>query len=101
MKPFSPGLPGNGTTAPSPGPGGSSGVGNESQANRTSTTAATVRGVTGSPPLAGGLATAPGAAESEDDLDHETAPYLEEVDDVWGVDAVPRVAPPVIGEGDR
>lgn len=100
VKPYSSGPHGGSAAAPAPGPGGSSGVGNESPANRTSTAAA-VRGVTGSPPPAGGLTTAPRTADGEDDLDHETAPYLEEVEDVWGVDAVPRVAPPVIGEDDR
>ncbi|MFD1146335.1 PPE family protein [Saccharothrix hoggarensis] len=100
MKPFSPGLPGGGRAAPAPGPGGSTGIGNDAQVNRANA-AATVRGSTGGPPLTAGLAGAPQSAQADDDVEHETAPYLQEVDDVWGVDAIPRVAPPVIGEDDR
>jgi hypothetical protein len=94
-RPFSPG--GNPAT-PTPGPGGSTGIGNDTHPNRpTAAPAPTRAGATAGPP-ATGLASAPQAAKGEDDREHQTAPYLEELDDVWGEDSVPRVAPPVIGE---
>ncbi|MBB5808704.1 hypothetical protein F4560_008472 [Saccharothrix ecbatanensis] len=98
-KPLSPGVPGGGVTATPPGSGGSTGVGDDTRSSRTN--AAAARATAGSPPPAAGLAATPQAAKGEDDLDHRTAPYLEELDDVWGADSIPRVAPPVIGEDDR
>lgn len=95
-RPFSPG----GTPAtPTPGPGGSTGVGNDPHTNRSTAAPARGAGATAGPP-ATGLAAAPQTTKGEDDREHQTAPYLEELDDVWGEDSVPRVAPPVIGEDD-
>ncbi|MFI9011835.1 PPE domain-containing protein [Actinosynnema sp. NPDC053489] len=93
-------LPPGGTPAtPTAGPGGLTGVGNNPHANRSAAAPARGAGATAGP-SATGLAAAPQTTESEDDREHQTAPYLEELDDVWGEDSVPRVAPPVIGEDD-
>ncbi|GAA1345073.1 hypothetical protein GCM10009660_35700 [Catellatospora bangladeshensis] len=40
-----------------------------------------------------------GAGQGEDDVEHKTADYLVETDDVFGDDRL--VAPPVIGETPR
>ncbi|MEU4768876.1 PPE domain-containing protein [Actinosynnema sp. NPDC023794] len=95
-KPFSPG--GNPAT-PAPGPGGLTGTGDDPHTNRPAAAPARGPGAAAGPP-ATGLAGTPQAAKGEDDREHQTAPYLEELDDVWGEDSVPRVAPPVIGEDD-
>lgn len=44
------------------------------------------------------MAGAPQGGRGEDDVEHKAAPYLEEPDDVWGEDSMPRVAPPVMGD---
>ncbi|MGW4113163.1 hypothetical protein ACWEFJ_20020 [Actinosynnema sp. NPDC004786] len=49
-------------------------------------------------PMVGGMAGAPQGGRGEDDVEHKAAPYLEEPDDVWGEDSMPRVAPPVMGD---
>ncbi|MDU0294926.1 hypothetical protein NUG22_37470, partial [Saccharothrix longispora] len=80
-------------------PGSSSGIAGDQHANRAGTggVAAGARGAAGGP-MMGGMAGAPQGAQGEDDIEHKTAPYLEELDDVWGQDSMPRVAPPVIGD---
>jgi len=94
-----PGAPG--PTGQPPGPGGSSGVAPDGPANRPGAAANPVRGAAGATPMGGGVMGAPQRGRGEDDLEHRTAPYLEELSDVWGEDDSPRVAPPVIGEDDR
>ncbi|RKT53452.1 PPE family protein [Saccharothrix australiensis] len=84
-------------------PGGSTGITPDAPANRGAGTPATnpVRGAPpGITPMAAGMAGAPQRGRGEDDVEHKSAPYLEELADVWGEDG-PRVAPPVIGEDDR
>jgi hypothetical protein len=48
--------------------------------------------------MGGGMAGAPQRGQGEDDIEHKAAPYLEELDDIWGQDSAPLVAPPVIGD---
>ncbi|ACU38363.1 PPE domain-containing protein [Actinosynnema mirum] len=55
------------------------------------------RGAPGAPGAAGPLGS-PQRGRDEDDLEHKSAEYLEELDDVWGQDGLPKVAPPVIGD---
>ncbi|QTR06539.1 hypothetical protein J7S33_16930, partial [Saccharothrix algeriensis] len=50
-------------------------------------------------PGAGGVGAGHGAGQGEDDVEHKTADYLVETDDVFGDDRL--VAPPVIGETPR
>lgn len=92
-----PGQPGHGGQ-PS-GPGSSSGIAGDQHANRAGAGggAAGARGAAGTP-MMGGMAGAPQGGRGEEDIEHKTAPYLEELDDVWGEDSMPRVAPPVIGD---
>ncbi len=91
--PGQPGMPGQPF-----GPGSSSGVGaGDTQANRAATGPAGARGAAGSP-MMGGLAGTPQGGQGEDDIEHKSAPYLEELEDVWGEDSAQRVAPPVIGD---
>ncbi|MBP2334575.1 hypothetical protein JOF41_000753 [Saccharothrix coeruleofusca] len=95
--PGQPSLPGQ---PPLPGP--TSGIGGgDVHTGRPGTTpgsaAAGVRGAAGAPGM-GGIAGAPQRGQGEDDLEHKAAPYLEELEDVWGQDDIPRVAPPVIGD---
>ncbi|GAA3458847.1 PPE family protein [Saccharothrix longispora] len=92
-----PGQPGHGGLPF--GPGSSSGIAGDQHASRAGTggVAAGARGAAGGP-MVGGMAGAPQGAQGEDDIEHKTAPYLEELDDVWGQDSMPRVAPPVIGD---
>ncbi|MER5267194.1 PPE domain-containing protein [Actinosynnema sp. NPDC002837] len=94
-----PGVPGQPGHGGQPfGPGSSTGVGGDAHTNRTAQAgAAGARGAAGSP-MMGGMASAPQGGKGEDDIEHKTAPYLEELDDVWGEDSMPRVAPPVIGD---
>jgi hypothetical protein len=79
------------------GPGSSSGIAGDSHANRAGTGAAGGRAAAGSP-MMGGMAGAPQGGQGEDDIEHKAAPYLEELEDVWGQDSAPMVAPPVIGD---
>lgn len=51
-----------------------------------------------STPTAGGVIGAPQRGPGDDDLEHKSAPYLEELADLWGEDDVQRVSPPVIGD---
>ncbi|QQQ78039.1 PPE domain-containing protein [Saccharothrix sp. 6-C] len=94
-----PGVPGQPGHGGQPfGPGSSTGVGGDAHTNRTAQAgAAGARGAAGSP-MTGGMAGAPQGGKGEDDIEHKAAPYLEELDDVWGEDSMPRVAPPVIGD---
>ncbi|QFZ17596.1 PPE domain-containing protein [Saccharothrix syringae] len=95
-----PGQPGHGADRPL-GPGTSSGIGGARQpTDRPGAGTPAARGGTGGP-VAGGPAGAPQRGRDEDDLEHRTAPYLEELEDVWGQDDVPAVAPPVIGDDHR
>ncbi|MEJ2859013.1 MULTISPECIES: PPE family protein [unclassified Saccharothrix] len=57
------------------------------------------RGVVSAPP-AGGVVGGPQRGPGEDDVEHKSAPYLEELADLWGEDDIPRVSPPVIGDDD-
>ncbi|MET8759696.1 PPE domain-containing protein [Lentzea sp. NPDC004782] len=54
------------------------------------------RGAAGTP--GAGTAGAQQRGQDEEDKEHKSAPYLEELDDVWGEGTIPTVAPPVIGE---
>jgi hypothetical protein len=54
------------------------------------------RGAAGTPGV--GMAGAPQRGQGEEDEEHKSAPYLEELDDVWGEGTIPTVAPPVIGD---
>ncbi|SDG87517.1 PPE-repeat protein [Lentzea fradiae] len=47
---------------------------------------------------ANGLAGAPHRGEGDEDTEHKTADYLEELRDIWGENDLPMVAPPVIGD---
>jgi hypothetical protein len=47
---------------------------------------------------AGGMAGGPQRGQGDEDTEHKTADYLEELRDVWGEDDLPMVAPPVIGD---
>ncbi|MEV0675723.1 PPE domain-containing protein [Actinosynnema sp. NPDC050436] len=100
------GTPRFGGGAPTPpgqplGPGHSSGVAPDTQSPRAGTAGGHVRAAAGVSPVAGGVAGAPQRGRGEDDIEHETAPYLEELADVWGEESLPNVAPPVIGDDHR
>ena len=88
-----PGVPGG----QPPGPGGSSGI-NADGPNRSATPGNPVRGAAAAAAVGGGLAGVPQRGQDEDDIEHKAAPYLEELEDVWGDEDGPRVAPPVIGD---
>ncbi|MEV1115089.1 PPE domain-containing protein [Actinosynnema sp. NPDC049800] len=93
-----PGIPGQPGHGGQPfGPGSSIGVGGDAHANRAAAGAAGTRGAAGSP-MMGGMGGAPQGGQGEDDIEHKAAAYLEELEDVWGVDSGPLVAPPVIGD---
>jgi hypothetical protein len=47
-----------------------------------------------------GMGGTPQRGEGDEDLEHKAAPYLQEVDDVWGEYDV-LVAPPVIGDDNQ
>lgn len=93
-----PGRPGHGGLPF--GPGSSSGIAGDQHASRAGTSSAAAAGAKGAAgnPMVGGMAGAPQGGQGEDDIEHKAAPYLEELDDVWGQDSMPRVAPPVIGD---
>ncbi|MFD0204695.1 MULTISPECIES: PPE family protein [Saccharothrix] len=94
--PGQPGMPGHGGQPF--GPGSSSSVAGDQHATRAAAQGTPgARGAAGSP-MMGGMAGAPQGGQGEDDIEHKAAPYLEELEDVWGVDSGPLVAPPVIGD---
>ncbi|GAA2683800.1 MULTISPECIES: PPE domain-containing protein [Actinosynnema] len=92
-----PSSPGAGRGTPgSAGP--STGVEHGAPATRpTGASPSATRGATGAPGATGPLGS-PQRGRDEDDLEHRSADYLEELDDVWGQDGLPKVAPPVIGD---
>lgn len=53
-----------------------------------------------SAPVPGGVVGGPQRGPGDDDVEHKSAPYLEELADLWGEDDIPRVSPPVIGDDD-
>jgi len=71
-------------------------LGEATQSGRGGQGVAGARGAAGTP--GSGMAGAPQRGQGEEDKEHKAAPYLEELDDVWGEGAIPTVAPPVIGE---
>ncbi|MGW4214654.1 PPE domain-containing protein [Lentzea sp. NPDC004789] len=71
-------------------------LGEAAQAGRGGQGASGARGATGTP--GAGVAGAQQRGQDEEDKEHKSAPYLEELDDVWGEGTIPAVAPPVIGE---
>ncbi|XVV05773.1 PPE family protein [Actinosynnema sp. CA-248983] len=79
--PLAPGQPGTGT--------GTGPVGSDN--SRLSRGAA-------SAPVPGGVIGGPQRGPGDDDVEHKSAPYLEELADLWGEDDIPRVSPPVIGD---
>jgi hypothetical protein len=74
------------------GRGASSGVNDPHLAGRPGATGASAKGGTGA-----GVGGAPQRGQDDEDLEHKAAPYLQEIDDVWGENDV-LVAPPVIGD---
>ncbi|GAB2859482.1 PPE domain-containing protein [Lentzea nigeriaca] len=73
--------------------------GEAAQTGRGGQGAAGARGAAGTPGM--GMAGAPQRGQGEEDKEHKSAPYLEELDDVWGEGTIPMVAPPVIGETEQ
>lgn len=71
-------------------------LGEAAQAGRGGQGVAAARGAAGTPGM--GMAGSPQKGQGEEDKEHKSAPYLEELDDVWGEGTIPMVAPPVIGE---
>ncbi|MEO6088271.1 MAG: hypothetical protein ABIQ18_34675 [Umezawaea sp.] len=82
------------------GRGPSSGVGDAHAAGRPGAAGASpgARGGTGA--AGAGMGGAPQRGEGDEDMEHKAAPYLQEVDDVWGEYDV-LVAPPVIGDDNQ
>ncbi|MFJ6676418.1 PPE family protein [Actinosynnema sp. NPDC091369] len=94
-----PGVPGHPGHGGQPfGHGSSSGMAGEQHANRAGAGGAAGARAAAGAPVVGGMAGAPQGGRGEEDIEHKAAPYLEELDDVWGEDSMPRVAPPVIGD---
>lgn len=90
------GQPGQAGQQPSRGP--AAGVGSfGAEAGRGGGSASGARGPAGAPGT-GGMAGGPQRDQGDEDKEHKTADYLEELRDVWGEDDLPVVAPPVIGD---
>lgn len=75
---------------------GIGGFGDTAQAGRGGQGTPGARGAAGSPGT--GMAGGPQRGHGDEDKEHKAAPYLEELDDVWGEGTIPTVAPPVIGD---
>lgn len=94
---------GSGVTGQQPGQmgrgpaAGVGGFGDSAQTGRSGQGVAGTRGAAGTSGM-GGMAGGPQRGQGEEDKEHKAAPYLEELDDVWGEGTIPMVAPPVIGE---
>lgn len=86
-----PSLPGQ--SGQQTGRGPSSGVGDAHAATRPGAGVAGARG-------GAGMGGAPQRGQGDEDLEHKAAPYLQEIDDVWGENDF-LVAPPVIGDDNQ
>jgi len=75
---------------------GAGALGEAAQAGRGGQGVSGARGAAGTPGTS--MAGAQQRGQDEEDKEHKSAPYLEELDDVWGEGTIPTVAPPVIGE---
>jgi hypothetical protein len=89
------GTPGQTGQQPGRGPVSGVGAGEPHASGRPGAGSAGARGAAGSPGM--GMAGAPQGKSGEEDKEHKAAPYLEEIEDIWGENDI-LVAPPVLGD---